>query len=52
MKSGKKEEAIHKMIDKAVEAPVQDDQRDIEAAVLATLAGSINSGVSEIFMAL
>jgi replicative DNA helicase len=48
MKDGKAEKAIQDKIDAAVEAPVQDDQRDIEAAVLATLAGVINSDVSDL----
>jgi len=48
MKNGKAEKAIRNRIDAAVEAPVQDDQRDIEAAILATLAGVINSDVSDL----
>jgi len=48
MKDGKAEKAIRDRIDAAVEAPVQDDQRDIEAVVLATLAGVINSDVSDL----
>lgn len=39
---------IRDRIDAAIEAPVQDDQRDIEAAVLATLAEVINSDVSDL----
>jgi len=39
MEDKKIKEAIQDRIDAAVEAPVHDDQRDIEAAVLATLAG-------------
>jgi len=48
MKDGKAEEAIKARIDAAIEAPVQDDQRDLEAAVLGTLAGVINSDVSDL----
>ena len=48
MKDEKAEKAIRDRIDAAVEAPVQADQRDIEAAVLATLATVINSDVSDL----
>ncbi len=48
MKNGKAEKAIQDKIDAAVQAPVQDDPRDIEAAVLATLAGVINSDLSDL----
>ena len=48
MKNGKAEKAIQAKIDAAVEAPVHDDQRDIEGAVLAMLAGVINSDVSDL----
>src|SRR4030042_5694942 len=48
MKDGKAEKAIQSRIDAPVEAPVHGDQRDIEAAVLATLAWVINSDVSDL----
>jgi replicative DNA helicase len=48
MKDRKAEKAIQDKIDAAVEAPVHPDQRDIEAAVLATLAEVINSDVSDL----
>ena len=48
MKDGKAEKAIQDKIDAAVEAPVHDDQRDIEAAVLATLATVINSDIADL----
>lgn len=48
MKDGKAEKAIKDRIDAAIEAPVQDDQRDLEAAVLATLAGVINGDESDL----
>lgn len=48
MKNGKAEKAIQDKIDAAVEAPVHDDQRDIEDVVLATLATVINSDVSDL----
>lgn len=47
MKSENKNQAIQDRIDAAIEAPIDDDQRDIEAAVLATIAEVINSDVSE-----
>ena len=48
MKNGKAEKAVQAGIDGAVEAPIHDDQRDIEGAVLATLAGVINSDQSDL----
>ncbi len=48
MKDGKAEEAIKAKLAAAVEAPIQDDQRDLEAAVLATLAGVINGDESDL----
>ncbi len=48
MKNGKAEKAIQDKVDAAIEAPIHDDQRDIEAAVLATLAGVINSDQSDL----
>ena len=48
MKSGNADQAIQDQIDQAVEAPDHDDQRDMEAAFLATLAGVINSEVSDL----
>jgi len=47
MKNVKAEKAIRDRIDSAVEAPIHEDQWDIEAAVPATLAGVINSDVSD-----
>jgi len=48
MKDGKAEKAIQDKIDAAVEAPVHDDQRDIEGAILATLATVINSDIADL----
>ena len=48
MESEKKEKIIQDRIEEAIEAPIHDDQRDIEASVLATLAEVINSDVSEL----
>lgn len=48
MENKKINKAIQERIDAAVEAPVHEDQRDIEAAVLATLTVVINSDVSDL----
>jgi replicative DNA helicase len=48
MKNKKIKEVIQDKIDAAVEAPIHEDQRDIEAVGLATLAEVINSDVSDL----
>lgn len=48
MKDGKAEKAIKDRIDAAIETSGQDDQADLEAAVLATLAGVINGDESDL----